>query len=53
MAPGDAARQRIGMRGVDWSLVFRFADIPLSGECQSKSIENRQQLVESNAGGVS
>lgn len=41
------------MRGVDWSLVFRFADIPLSDECQSKSIENRQQLVESNAGGVS
>ena len=41
------------MRGVDWSLVFCFADIPLSGECQSKSIENRQQLVESNASGVS
>ena len=53
MAPGDAARQRIGMRGVDWSLVFRFVDIPLCCEYQSKSVENRQQLVESNAGGVS
>ena len=40
------------MRGVDWSLVFRFADIPLSGECQSKSIENRQQLIEPNTRSV-
>lgn len=41
------------MRGVDWLLVFRFVDIPLSGECQSKSTENCQQLVEPNARGIS
>ena len=41
------------MRGVDWLLVFRFVDIPLSGERQSKSTENCQQLVEPNADGVS
>ncbi len=41
------------MRGVDWLLVFRFVDIPLSGERQSESVKNRQQLVEPNAGGVS
>lgn len=41
------------MRGVDWLLIFRFAYIPLSGERQSKSTENCQQLVEPNARGIS
>lgn len=41
------------MRDVDWLLVFRFVDIPLSGERQSKSTENCQQLVEPNARGIS
>ena len=40
------------MRGVDWVLIFRFAYISLCCERQSKSVENHQQLVESNAGGV-
>ena len=53
MAPGGATRLQISMRGVDWLLVFRFVDIPLSGERQSKSTENRQQLVEPNARGIS
>ncbi len=52
MASGGVARL-ISMRGVDWVLIFRFAYISLCCERQSKSVENRQQLVESNAGGVS
>lgn len=52
MASGGAARL-ISMRGVDWVLIFRFAYIPLCCERQSKSTENRQQLVEPNARGIS
>lgn len=41
------------MRGVGWLLMFRVGDIPLSNESQSESTENRQQLVEPNARGIS
>lgn len=41
------------MRGVGWLLMFRVVDIPLSNESQSESTENRQQLVEPNARGIS
>ena len=53
MAPGGATRLQIGMRGVGWLLMFRVGDIPLSNESQSESTENRQQLVEPNARGIS